>query len=60
MDAWTATVIDAKGGIIRYIVPKDILDVDGIWKMWSYITYAEGPYPGVPFEIEIYKEGDLT
>lgn len=58
-DKWTAATIDAFGGIIKYDVPQNILNVAGIWKMWAYITYSNGSYPGEVFEIEIFKEGDV-
>ena len=57
-DSWTASVTDEKGGIIEYDVPKDILDVAGVWKFWASLDFGDGPYPGTVFEQEIFNEGE--
>jgi hypothetical protein len=58
--AWTAVVEDASTGIIYYnVVDADVLDEEGVWVLWGYVTLASGKsVPGEPFKKRVYVEGE--
>ena len=55
---WTATVVNAESGWIRYILPAADNDDDGTWVIWGYIVQADGSVLiGSPLEIDMRVEG---
>ncbi len=56
--AWNASVIDAEGGWLRYILPAASNDESGIWVVWGYIVQADlSILTGSPLEMEVREEG---
>jgi hypothetical protein len=58
--AWDAVVEDASTGVIYYnVVDADVLDEEGVWVLWGYVTLASGKsVPGEPFKKRVYVEGE--
>ena len=55
---WTATVVDAESGWIRYILTAALNDAAGVWTLWGYIIAADASVLiGSPLEIEMRTEG---
>ena len=46
-------------GIIYYDFVNTELDQEGVWTMWSYVTFADArSAPGEPFKLIVYVEGE--
>jgi len=55
---WTADVVNASSGIIKYNVIEGDLDVAGKWTVWAKIIDSEGLISiGEPSDFTVYKEG---
>jgi len=56
--SWTATSADDLLGIIYYDIQAGDLSESGNWKMWAFITFADGrSAPGEAIKIPVKKEG---
>ena len=56
--AWTATVVDAEAGWLRYILPAANNDESGTWTVWGYVVQADtSVIIGSPLEVEMRVEG---
>jgi hypothetical protein len=57
---WDASVADTEDGEIYYdITSTDDLNMSGLYKLWSYITFANSmSAPGETVHLQIYTEGD--
>ena len=58
--AWPAIPEDAATGIIYYnVADADVLDVEGVWTLWGYVTLASGKsINGEPYKKKVYAEGE--
>lgn len=55
---WTATIVDAEAGWLRYNLPAASNDESGIWTLWGHVTLADSSVIiGSPLEIEMREEG---
>lgn len=57
---WDASILDKDRGSIFYdVVDSTILDQEGEWIVWAYVTFSNGKVaPGEPVILNIYSEGD--
>jgi len=56
--SWTASVIDAEQGWIRYILPAASNDEDGDWTVWGHVIQADATVLiGTPLTIRMNVEG---
>ena len=55
---WTASVVEAESGWLRYILAAANNDESGIWTVWSWVVQADATVLiGSPLEIEMRLEG---
>ncbi len=58
--SFTATITDAKGGILEYTVTAvEELDQAGEWTLWGHATFPSGVVPGEAVKLEIFNEGEV-
>ena len=59
--SFVATVQDALQGIIYYdVVTTSEIDEDGVWLMWSHVTFSDGRIAqGIPIKVCVNAEGEI-
>jgi hypothetical protein len=56
--AWTATVVDAEDGWLRYTLASASNDESGVWFVWPYIVQADASVvKGTAQQIRMNVEG---
>lgn len=57
---WQASISDAEKGIIEYnVTGPAVLDISGIWTMWSYVVFSDSRgAPGEPYKLLVKEEGE--
>lgn len=56
--SFVASSSDKPKGEIYYDFQSGDIDVAGIWKFWTYVTFTTGSVPGEAVEIRFYNEGE--
>lgn len=55
---WTPSIeLPITSGIISYEIPIDVLDVVGVWNIWSEVVNTSGTFYGDPVPLEVKAEG---
>ncbi len=59
-DSWSAEIVDAENGIIKYAdFSANTLNESGWWTFWADITFSTGLRGiGESFKIYVYEEGN--
>ena len=56
---FNCSIKDALVGELTYSVQSNDLDINGNWKLWAYVVFADGRIGiGNSFDIKVYKEGE--
>lgn len=57
--SWTATIVTAATGVIKYDLTGTELDQAGTWKIWAFVTFSDTrTAPGEPVIMNVYNEGE--
>ncbi len=55
---WTASVVDAEDGWIRYVLAAASNDESGDWTIWGYVVQADATVLiGTPLTVRMLEEG---
>lgn len=55
---FTATIVDTEHLFYEFLQGANELDVVGIWKFWTHVTFADNrKAPGIVYELRIWEEG---
>lgn len=56
---WTATIVTAATGVIKYDILSTEIDEVGSWRLWAYATFSDArSAPGEAVIMNVYNEGE--